>query len=639
MALPELYEQITWHNGTTPALNEDNLNAMSQAIKDIDDRVIEIASTVMEDVPQIIEDMEILEPAIESIDENVARAEAAADSAEQYAEEIAPPIRVVKDFAGVQALTDALDKNAVDVKIKITPKQDLHGYPNPWVGGAGKNRLPLTVARIKALNTSGTWSGNSYIVNGITFAVQTDADGNITGIKCTGTASADATVKLANGISATAGQVLSGCPSNGGVSTYFLAFEQADSPWAQYARDFGSGATISTTTSSDNVVYMRIRNGYAIPSSGLLYQPMISASGGAYEPYTNICPITGFTEAKVTRTGKNLLNNQASTSTVQGIKYTVNSDKSITIANTATAQSVLTLSANDNSLPAGTYIYSKGSTNANVYCNINAKKNNAFVRNIISFYAVSEQSFTLDYNGYDSIDILIYVPSGKAPNTTIYPMIRSATIADATYEPYTGTTYTIDLNGTRYGGTLDVTSGVLTVTKGYKVYDGSSDENWWVNSHRFLVALPSDCIDSTSEINLMCNQYEPKSTDTMWSNRETAGFVGIGCRTTQAIIVDNVHYSNYDSTDLANFKTFLASNPLQIVYELATPQTIQLTATEVALLYAYNVLWADTGDLALTYDASGVLRIANSKLDIDTFKSIVASSSDFADFKSKVAAL
>lgn len=60
MALPKLYEQITWVNNTTPALNEDNLNTMSQAINDIDDRLINLAGTIMEDVPQIIEDMETL---------------------------------------------------------------------------------------------------------------------------------------------------------------------------------------------------------------------------------------------------------------------------------------------------------------------------------------------------------------------------------------------------------------------------------------------------------------------------------------------------------------------------------------------------------------------------------------------------
>lgn len=51
----KLYDLITWHNNTTPAINEDNLNAMSQAIDDIDDRVIDIAGTIMETVPEIME--------------------------------------------------------------------------------------------------------------------------------------------------------------------------------------------------------------------------------------------------------------------------------------------------------------------------------------------------------------------------------------------------------------------------------------------------------------------------------------------------------------------------------------------------------------------------------------------------------
>ena len=47
MALSKLFERIFWHNNTTPAINEDNLNAMSKAIDDIDDRIIEIAGDVM----------------------------------------------------------------------------------------------------------------------------------------------------------------------------------------------------------------------------------------------------------------------------------------------------------------------------------------------------------------------------------------------------------------------------------------------------------------------------------------------------------------------------------------------------------------------------------------------------------------
>ena len=85
MALPKLYDRIIWHNDTEPALNEDNLNAMSKGLDDVDDRLISLAGTIMETVPQIQEDMAILGPAVENIDANVARAEGAADDAEDEA--------------------------------------------------------------------------------------------------------------------------------------------------------------------------------------------------------------------------------------------------------------------------------------------------------------------------------------------------------------------------------------------------------------------------------------------------------------------------------------------------------------------------------------------------------------------------
>lgn len=46
MALPKLFQRIFWKNGSTPAINEDNLNAMSKGLSDIDDRVIQIANVL-----------------------------------------------------------------------------------------------------------------------------------------------------------------------------------------------------------------------------------------------------------------------------------------------------------------------------------------------------------------------------------------------------------------------------------------------------------------------------------------------------------------------------------------------------------------------------------------------------------------
>lgn len=54
MSLSKLFNRIFWSNNTTPAINEDNLNAMSKAIDDIDDRVIQLAGDVIEKAQSII---------------------------------------------------------------------------------------------------------------------------------------------------------------------------------------------------------------------------------------------------------------------------------------------------------------------------------------------------------------------------------------------------------------------------------------------------------------------------------------------------------------------------------------------------------------------------------------------------------
>lgn len=103
MALPKIYDYLEhqWHNNTTPSINEDELNAISYGLSEVDDRVIDITGTLMEDVPQILEDMEILKPAVQQIATNVQRAETAADTAEDAAESAT---------ASEQAATTAADE-------------------------------------------------------------------------------------------------------------------------------------------------------------------------------------------------------------------------------------------------------------------------------------------------------------------------------------------------------------------------------------------------------------------------------------------------------------------------------------------------------------------------------------------------
>ncbi len=69
MSLTKLYERIIWANNTSPALNDTNLNAMSKGLDDIDNRVISLAGTIMETVPQVEQDLSDAEALVEQMQE------------------------------------------------------------------------------------------------------------------------------------------------------------------------------------------------------------------------------------------------------------------------------------------------------------------------------------------------------------------------------------------------------------------------------------------------------------------------------------------------------------------------------------------------------------------------------------------
>lgn len=73
MALTKLYDRINWADNTAPDINASNLNRMSKALDDLDDRVILIAGDVLVTVPQLremLEDCTELEARLEAMTEN-----------------------------------------------------------------------------------------------------------------------------------------------------------------------------------------------------------------------------------------------------------------------------------------------------------------------------------------------------------------------------------------------------------------------------------------------------------------------------------------------------------------------------------------------------------------------------------------
>lgn len=191
-------------------------------------------------------------------------------------------------------VTDAIASVARDLDVSIEPIQDLHGYDKPWVGGAGKNLLVLSVDNIKSMNSGGSWNGNAYTYNGIIFTILLDSDGNIIGINANGTASADTSFYVGRSLSDGQSYKLNGS-IGGSNSTYSI-------------RVTGYGGAgdgdFTFTSSSANPVYIQVINGNTL--SNKLFYPMVrlaTETDSTFAPYTNICPISGMSEVNITREG------------------------------------------------------------------------------------------------------------------------------------------------------------------------------------------------------------------------------------------------------------------------------------------------------------------------------------------------
>ena len=188
----------------------------------------------------------------------------------------------------------ALNKIANQLNINLLPIQDLHGFDYPWVGGAGKNKLPITLANLKTLNTDGTWVDNVYTRYNVEYTVITDDGGNVTKINVNGESNSSGGFQLVNGAFTNGNYILNGCPSGGSSTTYFIQSQSG-------GRDEGSGANVTISSDTANV-YMYIGNGVNINKD---FYPMLRLStvvDDTFEPYTNFSPISGRTETTLTDT-------------------------------------------------------------------------------------------------------------------------------------------------------------------------------------------------------------------------------------------------------------------------------------------------------------------------------------------------
>lgn len=180
--------------------------------------------------------------------------------------------------------TDALLDGKADSSTTSLAKEN-----QMTLGYSAKNLLPMTVDGIKSANIYGTWDGNTWTVNGITVAIQTDSYDRVVGFKVDGTANSITTFSLSSYTKMSGEYILNGCPNNGSIDSYRLDMrQQADGGVYKNCIDYGNGAVYTSTNDEYIKPVIRIANGYAIPSGGLTFYPMIrpaSITDPTFEPY------------------------------------------------------------------------------------------------------------------------------------------------------------------------------------------------------------------------------------------------------------------------------------------------------------------------------------------------------------------
>lgn len=462
----------------------------------------------------------------------------------------------------VASFDDGADDVPVSsLKVALEPIQTGSGDPSPTnirpiIASNGKNLLPCELTATTGGKSKCEVDGG--IVTVIGTAVNTTSNTYNYG-HCT----LDAGTYKFNGI------------EGGGGSSYYLDLKSGSY----------SGTRITYITSGDNSftlsqqtdVYVVISIGTQFPQAigdTFIVKPMIrlaSITDSSYQPYQGIM---------VTRTGINQWDEQWE------VGY---------YGSTGQPNNTSGYIRSKNFIPV--------TPNATYYCRTGTASNFC-----LQFYGQDKAFISQSYNYRD---ITVTIPSNayyvrfwrneNAYNNDIsinYPSTKTE------YHAYNGNTYQISLGQTVYGGTVDLATGVLTVTNGI-VTDFSalaSNGTSSTGAYRYKLAVAGVAGFTIGEAK--CNMLKFK-----------AGFnddAGEFCNATDVFNIFLV-----DSTVASAITTLTGC---QIVYPLATPQTIQLTPTQVKTLLGYNNI-SSSGTVDVIYHADTKLYVDK---EVSKAKSIIA---------------
>ena len=371
---------------------------------------------------------------------------------------------------------------------------------------------------------------------------------------------------------------------------------------AAYPMVSASGSPVLIADGADNV-----------PVKALTVDISPVQTGSGDPSPSNVRPISGWTGATIRRTGKNLL-----PLTVEGIKAAQTTGGTWD-GNTYTVTGVThTILTDAEGTVTGIRVSGTptGSRTLFKLCDYTA----AFDAVLSGCPAGgSANDYELQYNGVkrdfgtgadiagDGSTGAVYIivrPGYTASDLIFTPMIRAASEEDSTFEPYYGTTYSVTFPseaGTVYGGTLDVINGVLTVDRVMLTLDGS--ETWSMNGTNesgFICNAPAPITKLSANSytsNIVSNMFTIVGNSSVANPSTTTTGIPSGGGSPALVYF----YLRYDfMADIEAWKTWLATHNVQVSY-LIEPIPYQLTPIEVLTLLGANTVYADCGDVNMTY--------------------------------------
>ena len=168
------------------------------------------------------------------------------------------------------------------------------------------------------------------------------------------------------------------------------------------------------------------------------------------------------------------------------------------------------------------------------------------------------------------------------------------------YAPYQGNQFTAQFGQTIYGGSYDWNAGKLIVTHNWQIFNG--EEDWEYLSIGVLYPYFAFKIGEYGYVKngkYKCSHFanDDYLTSAVPAYNVCCVLNSTGYKDSRLIIRPSLEIA----ADLTQWKTYLAAQaaagtPVVVVYELETPITIQLTPQQILSLDGENNLWSDCGE-------------------------------------------